>query len=76
VELAAVAELDARRLRAAARPGWSRVSEHVSEELAAVLVLTGRSADSLLGGNRARRACARCPAPRELADAAKSGSAG
>ena len=49
VELAAVAELDARRMRAAARPGWSRVSEHVSEELAAALVLTGRSADSLLG---------------------------
>ncbi len=49
MELAAVAELDARRLRAAARPGWSRVSEHVSEELAAALVLTGRSADSLLG---------------------------
>ena len=49
VELAAVAELDARRVRAAARPGWSRISEHVSEELAAALVLTGRSADSLLG---------------------------
>ena len=49
MELAAVAELDARRMRAAARPGWSRVSEHVSEELAAALVLTGRSADSLLG---------------------------
>jgi len=49
VELAAVAELDARRMRAAARPGWSRISEHVSEELAASLVLTGRSADSLLG---------------------------
>ena len=48
-EIAAVAELDARRMRAAARPGWSRVSEHVSEELAAALVLTGRSADSLLG---------------------------
>jgi hypothetical protein len=49
MEIAAVAELDARRMRAAARPGWSRVSEHISEELAAALVLTGRSADSLLG---------------------------
>ncbi len=49
MEIAAVAELDARRMRAAARPEWSRVSEHVSEELAAALVLTGRSADSLLG---------------------------
>ena len=49
MELAAVAELDARRMRAAARPGWSRVSEHVCDELAAALVLTGRSADSLLG---------------------------
>src|SRR6266702_4139245 len=49
VELTAVAVLDARRMRAAARPGSSRASEHVSEELAAALVLTGRSADLLLG---------------------------
>src|SRR6266702_2030975 len=49
VELAAVAQLDARRMRAAARPGSSRASEHVSAELAAALVLTGRSADLLLG---------------------------
>ena len=49
VELAAVAELDARRLAAAARPGSSRASEHVAEELAMALVLTGRSADVLLG---------------------------
>jgi len=49
VELAAVAELDARRMAAAARPGWSRASEHVAEELAVALVLTGRSADGLLG---------------------------
>ena len=48
VELAAVAELDHRRLEASGRPGWSRVSEHVAAELAAALVLTGRSADSLL----------------------------
>ena len=48
VELTAVAELDARRMRAAARPGSSRASEHVSDELAAALVLTGRSADGLL----------------------------
>lgn len=49
VELAAVAELDARRMAAAARPGLSRASEHVAEELALALVLTGRSADVLLG---------------------------
>ena len=49
IELAAVAELDRRRVRGAARPGWSRVSEHVAAELAAALVLTGRSADLLLG---------------------------
>ena len=49
VWLAAVAELDARRMAAAARPGWSRASEHVAEELAMALVLTGRSADCVLG---------------------------
>ena len=49
VELAAVAELDRRRLAQSRRPGWSRVSEHISAELAAALVLTGRSADTLLG---------------------------
>ncbi len=48
IELVAVAELDNRRLRESRRPGWSRVSEHVSAELAAALVLTGRSADGLL----------------------------
>jgi len=48
-ELAAVAELDARRLAAAERPGMSRVSEHVAEELAAALTLTGRAAEHLLG---------------------------
>src|SRR5215467_7842924 len=49
VELAVVGELDARRRAQAVRPGWSRVSEHVSDELAAALTLTGRSADELLG---------------------------
>jgi hypothetical protein len=49
IELAAVAELDHRRLRESGRPGWSRVSETIAAELAAALVLTGRSADSLLG---------------------------
>ncbi|HEX6934828.1 MAG TPA: HNH endonuclease signature motif containing protein [Streptosporangiaceae bacterium] len=48
IELAAVAELDHRRVRDSGRPGWSRVSEHVAAELAAALVLTGRSADALL----------------------------
>jgi hypothetical protein len=49
VELAAVAERDRRRLRESGRPGWSRVSETIAAELAAALVVTGRSADSLLG---------------------------
>jgi hypothetical protein len=43
LELAAVAELDARRAGPDARDG-----EHVAEEIAAVLTLTGRSADALL----------------------------
>lgn len=33
-------------------PSWSRISEHVSSELAAALTLTGRSADALLGLSR------------------------
>jgi hypothetical protein len=49
IEIRAVAELDARRQPQAERPGSSRVSEHVSAELAAALTLTGRSADVLLG---------------------------
>jgi hypothetical protein len=48
VELRAVGELDARRKRESGRPGWSRISEHISCELAAALTLTGRSADMLL----------------------------
>ena len=47
-ELRAVGELDVRRKRESGRPGWSRVSEHISCELAAALTLTGRSADALL----------------------------
>ena len=47
-----MSELDARRRREAQRPGWSRISEHVSSELAAALTLTGRSADALLGLTR------------------------
>jgi hypothetical protein len=43
LELAAVAELDARRADTGGRDG-----EHVAEELAAVLTLTGRSAGTLL----------------------------
>jgi hypothetical protein len=43
LELAAVAELDARRAGPEGRDG-----EHVAEEIAAALTLTGRSADSLL----------------------------
>jgi hypothetical protein len=49
VELAAVAELDHRRLRESRRPGWSKVSDTISAELAAALILTGRTADTLLG---------------------------
>lgn len=52
LELTAVSELDARRRRQAARPGSSRASEHVSDELAAALVLTSRSSDRLLGLSR------------------------
>lgn len=52
LELAAVSELDGRRRYQAARPGSSRASEHVSEELAAALVLTGRAADALLSLSR------------------------
>ena len=48
MELAAVAEIDARRLRVATPPESSRAGEHVSAELAAALMLTGRSADALL----------------------------
>ncbi|HEX2322537.1 MAG TPA: HNH endonuclease signature motif containing protein [Streptosporangiaceae bacterium] len=48
VELAAVAELDRRRLRDSRRPGWSKVSDTIAAELAAALILTGRSADTLL----------------------------
>jgi hypothetical protein len=49
LELRAVSELDARRLRESGRPGASWVSEQISSELAAALTLTGRAADCLLG---------------------------
>ena len=62
VELAAVAELDHRRVRAAERPGSSLADDHVAAELAAALVLTGRSADALLG---LARDLARLPAVRK-----------
>ncbi len=52
LELAAVSELDARRRRQASRPESSRAGEHVSEELAAALVLTGKGADMLLSLSR------------------------
>jgi len=55
VSLALVAELDGRRMTAAARPGSSRASEHVADELAAALALTGRGADGLLGLARGLR---------------------
>ncbi len=48
VELRAVAELDQRRRARSAHPGSSRTSEHVNDELAAALTMTGRSADALL----------------------------
>jgi len=60
VEIAAVAELDARRARAAARVS-SVTDGQVSGELAAALVLTGRSAECLLG---LARDLARLPAVR------------
>jgi hypothetical protein len=60
IEITAVAELDARRARAAARVS-SAVDDQVSPELAAALVLTGRSAGSLLG---LARDLARLPAVR------------
>jgi hypothetical protein len=59
MELAAVTELDSRRIARAGRPGSGRASEHVSDELAAALRLTGRSADALLG---LARQLARTPA--------------
>src|SRR5262249_37415686 len=60
VEVAAVAELDARRARAAGRV-CSAADAQVGAELAAALVLTGRSADALVG---LARELARLPAVR------------
>ncbi len=59
MEFTAVAELDARRRAQATAPASSRASEHVSEELAAALTLTARSADALLS---LARELARLPA--------------
>ncbi len=44
----AVAELAERRTAQSRRPGWSGLAEHVTDELAAELTLTGRSASRLL----------------------------
>jgi hypothetical protein len=44
----AVAELAQRRAAQSRRPGWSGLAEHVTDELAAELTLTGRSASRLL----------------------------
>jgi len=52
MEFTAVAELDSRRRAQADRPESSRVHDHVNAELAAALVLTGRSADGLLDISR------------------------
>jgi hypothetical protein len=52
VEFTAVAELDKRRRAQAERPESSRVHDHVNAELAAALVVTGRSADALLDLSR------------------------
>jgi hypothetical protein len=44
----AVSELVERRAVQSRRPGWSGLAEHVADELAAELTLTGRSASRLL----------------------------
>jgi hypothetical protein len=44
----AITELVARRTAQSARPKWSGLAEHVTDELAAELTLTGRSASRLL----------------------------
>ncbi|HET9899110.1 MAG TPA: DUF222 domain-containing protein [Streptosporangiaceae bacterium] len=51
MEFSAVAELDNRR-RVARGIGSSRTAEHVNDELAAALTLTGRSAEALLVASR------------------------
>jgi len=52
IEMSAIAELDARRMRSAARRASSRANDQVSAELAAALTLTSRSAEALLGLSR------------------------
>ena len=49
MELAAVTELDARRVAQAAAADDPRAAAHTSEELAVALTMTGRAADTLLG---------------------------
>ena len=44
----AVGALVARRAAQAARPGWSAVGEHVADELAIAMTLTGRAAGRLM----------------------------
>ncbi|MGB6455481.1 MAG: DUF222 domain-containing protein, partial [Streptosporangiaceae bacterium] len=46
---AAVSSLAARRKAQSARPGWSRLGEHIVDELAVLLTLTSRSAGRMLG---------------------------
>jgi hypothetical protein len=43
-----IAQIASRRAMQSQRPGWSRVAEHVADELAVELTLTGRSAARLL----------------------------
>jgi len=65
-ELAAVAELDRRRTRAADTVGDPGLADHLGDELAMAMTLTGRSADALLDF---ARALARLPGTRAaLAD--------
>jgi Domain of unknown function (DUF222) len=48
LELAAVADLAARRIAGAAAAGDCAPGEHIADEIAAALTLTGRAADALL----------------------------
>jgi hypothetical protein len=43
-----ISELARRRVEQARRPGWSRIAEHVADEVAVELTLTARSATRLL----------------------------
>ncbi len=63
-EAAAVLTLARRRAAAAAGPGSSRQAEHVTDEIAAALTLTGRSAGRLLTVAAALARTPRRPRPR------------